>query len=239
MASHIPVTHIPWSNVHQEIAFSRGREFNEEMDIAVPNYLVDRRILKSIEFTNLAYIEAYVKKCPANVDRYFYLETFTSLSPMACNIVIANLLGFALLYRSNEAVKLLLTLGSKPLQPAYFIDWSIVAESGHKVIIHEAPTAILIASSLQRESRSVVIELMIIFRDSDLDFQTPVDIRRQQLERPNASSCNLIRCSDVWECLDKEIDKCSEEVQPKFKTFLKELKAVYRINKLDKLKEIN
>ncbi|KAG5449202.1 hypothetical protein CSKR_104698 [Clonorchis sinensis] len=239
MVKYIPHTHIPITNVCQEIQNARSREINEEVDIQIPPYVVDRRILRSIEYGNLEYLERYLQQCPRNIERYFFLETVLSTSPLVRSVLVSNLLGFSLLYRSHKCLRMLLDHGSDPFQATYFIEYTSQGEQQRKILLYEAPAFLLLTGSIQPRHRAVCIALLVELRVSDAEFHIPITLRRQQMEPPQEPVSATIRFADAWECLDKEIEKKGGDDLAQNKVLLRELKAVYRANKFDRLDQPN
>ncbi|VDP77882.1 unnamed protein product [Echinostoma caproni] len=215
-------------NVCQEIQNYRGREINEELDVVVPPYLFDRRILRSIELKNMNYLQSYIRQCPRNIERYFFLETVSSISPIIRSIVVSNLLGYAFLYRATPCVKYLLELGSDPFQPAYFIDWASYNENQRKVMLYEAPNIILISGSIHENHRADCISMLSFLRSMDVELHLPITLRRQQFESPNEPVSATVRYNDTWECWEKEIEKRGGEDLAKSKGFMRELKTIVK-----------
>ncbi|CAL8086444.1 unnamed protein product [Calicophoron daubneyi] len=238
MANYIPNTRVPTVNVYQEIQNSRGREVNEEVDILIPTYIFDRRILRAIELKNLNYLQNYLKKCPRNVERYYFLETVTSLSPMVRSIIVGNLLGYAFLYKATKCVQYLLDMNADPFQPAYFIEWASYKDIERKILLYEAPSVILLSGSVRKAHRTDCVAMLSHLRNSNAQMHLPVTIRRQQFEPPSEPVSSTIRFSDAWECMEKELEKKGGEDLPENKSFLKELKGVYRANKFERLEKV-
>nr|CAH8858093.1 unnamed protein product [Trichobilharzia regenti] len=233
----IPSNKIPAMNMYQEINDCRIREFNDEVDITFPPYIVDKRILKCIEYNNLNYLQAYIKKCPYNIERYFYSENIPSIDPILRKVIISNLLGYAILYRANECLQYLLTISSNPFQSAFFIEYSSKPNGiNKKLFMYEAPTVILLANSIQEKKRDEVIKLLMSLRSANVELHLPIALRQQQMEPPNEPVSLILRFIDTWECLEKELEKQDEAEASKNKELLKELKSVYRAEKFDKMK---
>ncbi|CAL8086447.1 unnamed protein product [Calicophoron daubneyi] len=235
MANYIPNARTPFVNVYQEIQNSRGRDLNEEVDIMIPTYLFDRRILRAIEMKNVEYVENYLKKCSRNIERYYFLETVTSLSPMTRSIIISNLLGFALLYSSSDCLKLLLDVGADPFQVAYFIEWVSHQNSERKILLYEAPSIILLSGSLKEAHRNDCVAIFSHLRQSDTKLHLPVLMRRQQFELPNEPISSIVRFGDAWECIERELEKKGGGDLSRRKNLLRELKGAYRSNSYEKL----
>ncbi|KAF7257026.1 hypothetical protein EG68_05304 [Paragonimus skrjabini miyazakii] len=237
MANYVPNNRIPLINICQEIQNVRANNVNEEVDIQIPPYLIDRRILKAVEYRNFNYLTNFVKKCPRNVERYFYLESVTSTNPVIRSIVISNLLGFALLYRATNCLHYLLSKGSDPFQATYFIESVSQFDRQNKIVLYEAPTFILLAGSLQEKYKTDCVDMLKELRQSETELHVPVAIRKQQIEVPNEPVSITIRFADAWECLEKELDKKGGTDCAQNKGILHELKAVYRANKFERLNE--
>ncbi|TPP62792.1 hypothetical protein FGIG_01985 [Fasciola gigantica] len=235
MAGYVPSTRIPIVNVCQELQNYRGHEINDEVDVIIPPYLFDRRILRAIEFKNMKYVQGYLRRCPRNIERYFFLETVSSVSPMIRSIIVSNLLGYAFLYRSIPCVKYLLDLAADPFQPAYFIDWASYNENQRKITLYEAPNVILISGSIHDRYRKECIDMLSLLRAIDVELHLPVALRRQQFEPPSEPLSSSLRFNDTWECWEKEIEKRGGDDLAQSKSFMRELKTVYRANKFERL----
>ncbi|KAA0198224.1 hypothetical protein FBUS_10173 [Fasciolopsis buskii] len=235
MAGYVPNARIPIVNVCQELHNYRGHEVNDEVDVIIPSYVFDRRILRAIELKNLNYVQAYMRRCPRNIERYFFLETVSSVSPMIRSIIVSNLLGYAFLYRSIPCVKYFLDLAVDPFQPAYFIDWASYNENQRKVTLYEAPNVILISGSIHDRHRKECIDMLSILRAADIELHLPISLRRQQFDPPNEPTSAIVRFSDTWDCWEKEIEKRGGDEMAQSKSFLRELKSVYRANKFERL----
>ncbi|KAA3681567.1 uncharacterized protein DEA37_0008022 [Paragonimus westermani] len=237
MANYVPNNRIPLINICQEIKSVQAGNVNEEVDIQIPPYLIDRRVLKALEYNNSNYLINFVKKCPRNVERYFYLESVTSTNPVIRSIVISSLFGFALLYRATNCLHYLLSKGSDPFQAIYFIESVFQLDKQHKIVLYEAPAFILLAGSLQEKYKSECVDMMKELRQSETELHVPVVIRKQQIELPDEPVSMTIRFADAWECLEKELDKKGGADCAQNKGILHELKAVYRANKFERLDE--
>ncbi|GAA57579.1 hypothetical protein CLF_112923, partial [Clonorchis sinensis] len=156
----------------------------------------------------------------------------------AC-VLVSNLLGFSLLYRSHKCLRMLLDHGSDPFQATYFIEYTSQGEQQRKILLYEAPAFLLLTGSIQPRHRAVCIALLVELRVSDAEFHIPITLRRQQMEPPQEPVSATIRFADAWECLDKEIEKKGGDDLAQNKVLLRELKAVYRANKFDRLDQPN
>ncbi|CAH8541212.1 unnamed protein product [Dicrocoelium dendriticum] len=235
MANYVPNTRIPMLNIIQELQNAKMNNMNEEVDIQVPHYLVDRRILKAIELKNRNYLESYMKQCPRNIERYFFLETVSPTSPLIRSILVSNLLGFALLYRSIPCLTLLLELASDPFQATYFIEYVTQSEVQKKIVIYEAPAFVLLSGSLQEKYKKECVSMFMALRNAETELHVPIALRRQYFEPPAEPASSTIRFADAWECMEKEIEKKGGETVQQNKLLLRDLKAVYRANKFDRL----
>ncbi|KAL5111731.1 hypothetical protein TcWFU_003228 [Taenia crassiceps] len=236
MTSYVPNSRKPLENLQQEMDYSRGRPLNPNLDITLPTYVIENAIIRAIAHDNFPYVTDYIRKCPTNITRYIYHEFYTSQKPMQKNITICPPLYHAIRENALGCVRVLMQRGAMAFQPSYVLHWGGSQDGEPTIEIIEKPNIVWLADLIigrEIEFSSRVLKQMKV---ANVDFGTPVEIRVQRLQQPAPNSTKTIQYSDVWECIEKAIEKsCQREELANCKAILKKLHSAYNTDKLEPL----
>lgn len=233
MVSYVANSRKPIENIHQEMDFARGRPPNPHLDIVLPSYLIEFRVLKSLQHEQHDYTLDYLMKCPTNSTRFFFYESYTTVKPLEKKIEIGSLFYFACVFRSVECMRVLMEKGARPLQPSFDITWGTTKEGDRSIDIIEAPGILCIAHMLFMNDLKVVAKAFKYIKTAELDLNTPFSSRRQHLQQPNPPATKTTQFKDIWEGLERELEKTPGPGLVEAKVALKKIRSAYNTDKLD------
>lgn len=238
MATHVPNSRKPLENLQQEMDYSRGRPLNPNLDICLPTYVIQNAIIRAIALDNGPYVTDYLRKCPTNITRYIYREVFTSQKPVQKIITICSLLYHAIHFCASECIRILMQHGAMAFQPSYILHWGSIQESEPPIEIIEKPNLVWLADLFMAKDIEFSARILKQMKIANVDFSVPVEIRIQRLQQPNPNSTKTIQYSDVWECIEKAIEKNSQKEELSHsKAILKKLHSAYITDKLETIYE--
>lgn len=236
MANYIPNARKPLENLQQEMDNSRGRSLNPSSDIGLPTYVVENAIVKAISRDNAAYVKDFLGKCPSNIARFVYFEVYTSEKPMQKNITVCPLLYHAIRKNALECIGVLLHHGASAFQPSYTLDWASLQEGELTIEIIEKPNVAWLAELILANDIEFSARVLRQFKLSNVDFTTPVESRIQRLKPLNPNPTKTIQYTDVWECIEKRMEKiCPREQLASLKATFKKLHSSYTMDNLESI----
>ncbi|KAM7539634.1 hypothetical protein Aperf_G00000028693 [Anoplocephala perfoliata] len=234
MANYIPSARKPLENLQQEMDYSRGRPLNPSSDIGLPVYVVENAIVSAISRDNAAYVKDILRKCPLNIERYVYSEVYTSEKPLRKNITVCPLLYHAIRKSALECIGVLLRCGASAFQPSYTLEWASLQEGELTIEIVEKPCVAWLAELIASNAIEFSARVLQIFKLSNIDFTTPVEFRIQRLKPSNPNPTKTIQYTDVWECIEKRIEKiCPRDQLANLKATFKSLHSGFTMNNLE------
>lgn len=128
--------------------------------------------------------------------------------------------------------------GAMAFQPSYVLLWGSIQDGEPPIEITERPNVVWLADLIMAKDIEFSARILNHMKMANVDFSLPVEIRIQKLQQPNPNTTKTVQYSDVWECIEKAIEKNSQKEElSHVKTILKKLHSAYITDKLESLYE--
>ncbi|VDD81114.1 unnamed protein product [Mesocestoides corti] len=135
-----------------------------------------------------------------------------------------------------ESIRVLVQNGARPLQPSYVVQWGSLQSGEPAIEIVEKPNVAWLAELFITGELELTAQVFKQLKMSGTDLGLPIETRVQKLQQPHPNSTKTTQFVDVWECIEKEVERISTPANlPNAKVNLKKIHTAYNTDKLEAL----